>query len=233
MFDLSRFQTSKADQEGQAALQGVTDPGQIDEALGRNPSNGFLQTMSLATRLAREADLAVEKLTDQLEPPALSNRIDLGTASRTELEALRRDLKTAEANATTSMPRQIALMKTERDKVAQFAFSRIDTDAANRLLEGIDRRHAESAEFISRMLSAHADFYRAYEKYVAVLAGEFGSYKVANGEFIFPLQRTVDRYNVAAKAMSAAAKRVAELEDERKRLAQSQMQAWLRFVNGK
>ena len=106
-------------------------------------------------------------------------------------------------------------------------------DASNRLLDIIDKRHAEIAAFTSRMLSARADFYRAYQNYVGVLVGEFGSYKVVNGQFIFPLQRTVDRYNVAAQAMSAAAKSVDELGDERKRLLQSQRERWLRFVSGK
>jgi hypothetical protein len=233
VFDLSRFQESIANQEGQSALQGITDRGQIDEALRRYPSNRVLQMVSLATNVALEASLAAEKLTNELEPPALSNQINLGTASRADLEALRNDLKTAEANATTSMARYTALMKTEREKVAQFALSRMEKDTVSRLLEGIDKRHAEGTEFISRMLSARADYYRAYEKYVAVLAGEFGSYKVANGEFIFLLQRTVDRYNVAANAVTATAKRIAELEEERKRLAQSQLQGWLQFVNGK
>ena len=78
-----------------------------------------------------------------------------------------------------------------------------------------------------------ADYYRAYESYVAVLVREFGSYKIVNGQFIFPLQRTADRYNVAANAMTAAAKRVAELEEERKTLAPSQQEGWEQFVNGK
>jgi hypothetical protein len=56
---------------------------------------------------------------------------------------------------------------------------------------------------------------------------------VVAGKFIFPLQRTVDRYNVAASAMAAAAQRVTELQDERNRLIQSQQQGWEQFVSGK
>jgi hypothetical protein len=54
-----------------------------------------------------------------------------------------------------------------------------------------------------------------------------------NGQFIFPFQRTVDRYNAAASAMTVASTRVAELEEERERLLKSQQQAWEQFVNGK
>jgi len=43
--------------------------------------------------------------------------------SRRHLEALRRDLKTAEDNATTFMPRYIALFKAERDKVENYALA--------------------------------------------------------------------------------------------------------------
>jgi hypothetical protein len=109
----------------------------------------------------------------------------------------------------------------------------VGKDTIGRFLDHIDRRHAETTAFTSRMLLARAEFYHAYEKYVGVLVGESGAYKVANGQFIFPLQRTAERYNVAASAMTAAAKRVAELEEERKTLMQSQLAGWEQFVNDK
>jgi hypothetical protein len=55
---------------------------------------------------------------------------------------------------------------------------------------------------------------------------------VVDGQFIFPFQRTVDRYNVAANAMTVAAKRVAELEDEGKNLKKAGQERWIQFVNG-
>jgi hypothetical protein len=55
---------------------------------------------------------------------------------------------------------------------------------------------------------------------------------VVNGQFIFPFQRTVDRYNAAANAMTAASKQVTELEQERKALRKSGQERWMKFVNG-
>jgi hypothetical protein len=43
----------------------------------------------------------------------------------------------------------------------------------------------------------------------------------------------VDRYNGTAQAMTAAAKRVTELEQERKGLTKSQQAEWARFISGK
>src|ERR1019366_3982031 len=173
----------------------------------------------MATRAADETSAATEKLSNEVEPPAISKDINLGAASRSDLEALRRDLKTAEANATAFMPRYIVLLKTERDNVEKYALSlHLEKDTISRVLDGIDKRHAEITTFTSRMLSARADYYRAYENYVAVLVGEFGAYKVVDGQFIFSFQPAVNRYNVAARAMTLAAKRVAELEEERKSL---------------
>jgi hypothetical protein len=230
--DLGGRQESNAAREGQAALQG--DPGQIDEALRQHPSNKFLQMVAMATRAANETSEASEKLFAEVEPPAVAKQNNLGAASRSDLEALRRDLKTAEANATTLMPRYIALLKTERDNVEKYALSlRAGKDNVGRLLDNVDRRHAEIAALTSSMLSARAEFYRAYDNYVAVLVAEFGAYKVVNGQFIFPFQRTVDRYNVAANAMTVASKRVAELEETRKALLKSQQQGWEPFVSGK
>jgi hypothetical protein len=232
--DLAKLQDTIAARESQTALQGITDPKQIDEALRQHPSNKFLQMIAMATEAANETDAATEKLSNEVEPPAISKNNNLGAASRSDLEALRRDLNTAQANATALMPRYIALLGTERDNVEKYALSRhVGKDTISRFLDNVDKRHAETTALTSRTLLARAEYYRAYEKYVAVLVGEFGAYKMANGQFIFPLQRTAERYNAAANAMTAAAKRVAELEEERKTLMQSQLAAWVQFVNGK
>jgi hypothetical protein len=232
--NLGKHQENIAAEQSQAALRGIADPGQIDETLRRHPSNKSLQMIAMATRAAIETRAATEKLSNEVEPPTLSKDVNLGTASRSDLEALRRDLKTAEANATALMPRYIALIGAERDKLENYARSlHVEKDAVRRFLEGVDQRHAKITAFVSRMSLARAEFYRAYEKCVAVLVGEFGAYKVVNGQFIFPLRPAADRYNVAANAMTAAAKRVAELEEEGKQLMQSQQEGWEQFVSGK
>jgi hypothetical protein len=230
---LGKQQQSIAARETQETLQGVNDPKQIDEALRQHPSNKSLQLIAAATKAADETGAAMDKLTSEIEPPAISRNINLGTASRSDIEALRRDLKTAEANATIFMPRYAALLKTERDNMEKYALSlHLEKDAIGRFLQNLDKRHEEITAFTSRMLPARADYYRAYENYVAVLAREFGTYKVVNGEFIFQLQRTVDRYNVAANAMTVATKRLAQLEEERKSLAKAQQERWQQFVSG-
>jgi hypothetical protein len=232
--DLGKLQDRIAVLESREALQDITDARQIDEALRQHPSNRFLQMVAMATKAADETSAAVEKLSNEVAPPGISKEINLGAASRSDLEALRRNLKTAEANAATFMPRYVAVLKTERDTVEKYALSlHVEKDTVSGLLDSLDKRHAEITAFTSRMLLARADFYRAYEKYVAVLVGEFGAYKVVDGQFIFPFQHTVDRYNVAAQAMTVAAKHVAELEEERKGLLESQQEGWVQFVKGK
>ena len=98
-------------------------PKQIDEALRRHRSNKILQMIAMATKAANETSAAIEKLSNEAEPPALSKDINLSTASRSDLEDLRRDLKAAEAKATTLMPGVIALIKAERDRVETYALS--------------------------------------------------------------------------------------------------------------
>jgi len=229
--DLGKLQDSISARESQAALQGITDASQIDAALGQHPTNKFLRMMAMATTAADETNAAIEKLSSEVEPPAIAKAGNLAAASRSDLEVLRRDLKTAETNAAAFQPRTAVVLKAERDNVEKYALSlHLEKDAGRRLLENIDGRHAEIAAFTSGMSSARADFYRAYQNYVGVLLGEFGAYKVVDGHFIFPLQRTVDRYNVAAQAMTTAAKRVAQLDGEKTRLLASQQARWLQFV---
>lgn len=232
--DLSRLQRGSAARDTPVALQNIARPGQIDESLAQQPQNKLLRLTALAVKAANETSAAAEKLSSEVEPAAISKIGNLGAAGRDNLEALRRDLKTAEANATTFMPRYVALLKTERDSVEKHARSLgAGSEATARLLAEIDKRHAEFTALISRLLSARSELYRAYGDYVAVLIAEFGAYKVVDGQFIFPLQRTVDRYNVAARAMTVATRRVVELEEERKNLLKSQQEAWVTFVGGK
>jgi hypothetical protein len=68
--DLRKLQDSIAARESQTALQGITDPRQLDEALRQHPSNKFLQMMAMATRAADETSAATEKLSNEVEPPA-------------------------------------------------------------------------------------------------------------------------------------------------------------------
>jgi hypothetical protein len=231
--DLGKLQENISARESRTALQGISDPKQIEEALRHHPSNKFLQMTAMATRAADETSAATEKLLNEVEPPAISKNINVGAASRADLEALRRDLKTAQANAAALMPRFSALLKTERDNVKKYALSlQMKQDIVTGLLDNIDKRHAEITAFTSKTLSARADYYRAYENYIAFLAGEFGTYKVVGGQFIFPFQRTVDRYNAAANAMTAASRQIAELEEEKKSLMKSGQERWIQFVNG-
>jgi hypothetical protein len=229
--DLRKLQESVADRERQTALQGVIDPEQLSEALKQYPSNKFLQLMAMATKAANDSNVAIEKLSNEVEPASISKSGNLGGASRSDLEALRRDLKTADTNATTFLPRYTALLKAERDSVERYARSLgVGPDTTSKLLDNIDKRHAEIAALTSKMLSARAESYRAYDNLVGLIIAEFGTYKVINGQLIFPLQRTVDRYNVAANAVTVAAKRVAELGEERKAMLKSQQERWAQFV---
>lgn len=226
--DLGRIQDDISMREDQAALQGIADPHQLDEALRQHPSNRILRLMAAATKAASDTRSAVDQLSSQIEPAALSKDINFGTASRDDLEAFRQNLRMAAANASTFLPRYVALFKAEHDKVENAAHSlHVPKQISSRILNGLTQRHAKILGLISGMLSARADYYRAYEKYVAVLSGEFGSYKVVSGQFIFPLPRTVERYNTAAQGMTSAATRVTEREAELKKQNQPLPEEWL------
>ena len=231
---LAGRQDSVAARESQAALQGITEPAQITGVLKQHPSSRLLQMLAMAMKAADGTSAAAEKLAAEVEQPPIPRDVNLGAMNREQLETFRRNLKTAEANASAFMPRYTALLKSERDGIEKGALAlHVENETLGRLMETVDRRQAEMTAFTAKMMSARAEFYRAYESYVAVIAGAFGTYKVVDGQFIFPLQRTVDRYNVAATAMSAATKRVVALEEERGSLLASQQSAWVQFANGK
>jgi hypothetical protein len=73
--------------------------------------------MEMVKKASEETDAQVTKLSDDIEPPSLSNDIDFAMASRKDLEVLGADAKVAEDNVTAFMPRYVTLLKAERDKV--------------------------------------------------------------------------------------------------------------------
>jgi hypothetical protein len=227
---LSRFQERPSIQEDQAALQAITDPKEVDKALKQHPSNKYLKLVALAASVVAETDTASEKLSNDIVPPAVSGDINL-PASRSDLEALSRDLKTAEANVTTAMPRYVVLLKAQRKKMENPARWLLEKEVLDRFLDGVDKWQAETADLASKTLSARGEYYRTYGKCVTVLLGEFDHYSVTNGRIIFANQSAADRYNAAAGAVMPAVKRLTELKEERKALIQSQLKRWLHIVD--
>jgi hypothetical protein len=229
--DLARYQDAAMIAESQAALRDVSDPEQLDQALKRYPANRILKLVTLANEKSAEIDAATRKMLDEAEPATLSKSFNLTTASRGDLDALRRDLKTAEGNVANARSRIDALVKSKRDELQNSARALgMESSTVARFMAAVDAQSAEVAALASKMLTARADYYSAYEKCAALLVREFGSYKVTNGQFIFRLQPTADSYNAASVAMAAATKRAAELEEEKAGLKQSQLGRWKKFV---
>jgi hypothetical protein len=225
--NLAKYQEAISARETQTALRGVNNPEQLDQALKQLPLNNILKLIALANKESIEIDAITQRLLSEAQPKGLSKPIDLGASSRSDLDALRRDLQIAESNAATFEPGYIALIKAERDKVETEARSlKVGNNTITRFMAMIDGQDAEMMTLTSRVLAARAEYYSAYEKCAALLVREFGIYKVENGQFVFPFQHTADSYNRAAAAMAAGAKRIAELEGERATLRQSQLSRW-------
>jgi hypothetical protein len=220
---------------GMKELSAVRDPSEIEQALKKNPSNKFLQLMAGAAKLAQETDRATAKLLAEIEPPALGKDINFATATRADLQAYLNDLRTAETYATAAMPRFDALVKKERDDVESLSRSlNVSDDLTRNLLTGVDNRQTIFSAFVSRMMAAKAELYRALARYIAVLVEQYGNYTVKpNGQFEFRDSSVVVGFNVAANAVKAAANRVAELDVEGKQLTKSQQKGWERFRSTK
>ena len=150
--DLGRLQDSVSTQESRATLQGITDSGQIEEMFRKYPSSKFLQMAAMATRAADETTAAAEKLSNEVGPPSVSKDVNFAAASRADLEALRRDLKTAQANAEAFMPR---FSRAAEDRARQCeeirALAPVNDETIAGLLENIDKRHADMTAVTSKI----------------------------------------------------------------------------------
>jgi hypothetical protein len=217
-----------------AILKDLREPSQIDRVVKDNPSNVFLLLIAEIRRASQETGRRIEKLIDEIKPPTLPKELNYVMASRAQLEAYRLDLKAAEANAMAAMSRYEALLESEHEKVEVVVrLLDIDERYIRATLSGIDKRQAQSKDITSKMLSANAEFYRATGECIAFLIEQFEHYKVStNGHFVFSSQLIADRYEVASKQINDAMKRIAELEEEQRKLAQFQQEEWERFASG-
>jgi hypothetical protein len=230
--DLTRLQEVVAAKEGQTALRSVNDPEALDQVLKQYPSNRILKLVALANEDLAAIDAAAPKLLREGEPRDLSKPVDLGALGRSDLEALRRDLQAAQGSAAGLKPRYIALVKADRDRLESEARAlNLGSDALSVFMAMIDEQQKDMLDLTSRMFAARAEHYSAYAQCVALLLREFGIYRVANGQLVFPFKSTADTYNRAAAAMAAAATRLAELDAEKTRLGQSQLDRWKAFVD--
>lgn len=230
--DLAKFQTVNPARESQTALRGASDPEQLDRVLRQYPSNKMLKMVALANKDSVEIDAAARRLLSDAEPRDFLKPVDLGAYSRSDLDALRRDVKTAQSNAATVTPRYVALLNDQRAKLETDTRSLdMENGTVSEFMAMIDEQHAEMIALTSRVLAARAEYYNAYEQCVAVLIRELGNYKVTNGRVVFPVQSTADSFNRAVTALDAAAKRIAELENERTTLRRSQLNRWKSFVD--
>ena len=232
--DLGKYQQRISTQEGQAALRGISNPSELESALKQHPSNNILQLMAKTLKITNDTKAAIDQLSAQIEPPRLSKEPNFGSATRDELDSFRRDLKVAEANTRAFLPRYAAIFKAERAAIEAATVSfHVPKEIASQILDGVAQRHAKTLNAIALTLSARADYYSAYDKYVAFLSSELGSFKVVAGQFIFPLQRTVERYSAAAQAMTSAGKRVSELEADMKKQEKPLPEEWLQLTGVK
>jgi len=217
--------------ESKEALRDVNDLQQLDQALKQYPANRILKLVALANQEAVGIDAAMRKAAEEAEPAGLAKPVNLATASRSDLDALRRDLKTAESNVAAVKSRTEGLIKAKRDELEKSARALgVESTTVARFMAAVDEQHAEIATLNAKAQAARAEYLGAWEKSAAVLVREFGSYKVTNGQFIFRLQPTADSYNAASTAMAAATKRIADLEEERGALQQEQLKRWKNFV---
>jgi hypothetical protein len=232
--DLGKYQQRLSTQEGQAALQGIGNPSQLESALKQHPSNSLLKLMAQTLRITNDTKAAIDQLAAQIEPARVSKEPNFGSVTRDELDAFRRDLKTAEANARAFLPRYAAIFKAECAQIDSATVSlHVPKEIASQVLDGVTQRQAKALNAISLILAARADYYSAYDKYIAFLSSELGSFKVVAGQFIFPLQRTVERYGAAAQAMTSSAKRVAELEADMKKQEKPLPEEWMQLTGVK
>lgn len=231
--DLARYQETATVAESQTALRDVGDPAELGRTLRRYPANRILRLIAQASDKSTELETAAHKMLDEAVPDALAKPANLAGSSLGDLGLLRRDIKAAESNIAALAARMEVLVRAKREELLSSArLLGVDSPTLARFMAAVDEQHADLTAHVSKGLAARAMYYGGYEKCIALLIREFGSYRVTNGQFIFRLQPTADSYNAASVAMGAAAKGMSERDDDGARLRQLQLDRWKKFVGG-
>lgn len=221
-------------QRARAALKTVADRQNPEQALQQDPSNSLLKLTAEAYRVAQETVRLAEKLSDDIEPAALSGDIDIMTASRDALESYRAALTTAAGNAEAAMPRYLSLLLDERTRIEQLARAlNLSQGVIREVLAGVDRRHGKTRDITAKMMDARRDAYRSMAELVSILIAESGNYSTdAERKLSFQNPDAVARYNSAAQALAAAVARVQSVDAERQEFVRTQQEGWDRFMSG-
>jgi hypothetical protein len=221
--------------KARTALLGVHDLAGIERAAQANPSNHFVALMAETWRSAQEAENSVTEFSASIEPAGLAADLNPATASRDQLQAYARDLKTAEARATAGLSVYVDLMKKERERVERFGqLNGIGPDTLQDTLEGIDQRHARIQALASKMLDARASLYRALADRYAILIDQYGKFQVQpNGQLVFADRAALARFNATVDPINNASKRVADLVEQGKQLQSFQQEGLKRAFSGR
>ncbi|PWT80678.1 MAG: hypothetical protein C5B58_11170 [Acidobacteria bacterium] len=220
--------------ESQSALRDISAPDQLYSALAQHPANKILQLLALANRETIDIDVAARSALDQAAPGGTSQTIEQTAQSYSDIEALRRALKASQTNAVTFKQTYLDLVAARQKELEREARSlNVSNATLARFMAMIKEQDARMIEVMSKLTTARAEYYGAYERCAALLSREFGRFKVTDGQLVFPFPSTAAEYNRAVGMSAAAGRRVAELEGERTSLRQEQLDRWKEFIGEK
>jgi hypothetical protein len=200
-----------------------------------DPAVALAQLTEKAAQAAAATDAVALKLWASIEPPGMKSQPDYTTASRSDLEAYLSDIKTAEANAVAAQQQYAALLDAERGLIEEAArASGLDESSWSDLLATVDQRHATSLELVGRMLQARQELYRAVQAMQLIVIGEFGKYKVADGQVRFSNKKAMALAVTASERMNAANEALDRIEAQMAQARQTSRQgaepAWKDMV---
>jgi hypothetical protein len=216
----AKFGAGLDGREAREALRGVNaDANAVAEVARKHPSNAFLQFLASALATAEEANAAIKRLDNELEPPLLANDVKPATATRAELRAYLAALKTAETNAAQVMPRVRAIVQQKRDKIEALAKSTgVSDDVKSEFLSSLDDKAAKDLDRLARQYTASATLFHALAANCALLTEYHGRYQVqSDGRILFADSGVIEAYGANSRAAQAAATENERLSEEGKK----------------
>jgi len=199
-----------------AACSTLSASSSVPAAASSDPAVLLAQLTEKAAQAAEVTDAMASKLWASIEPQTMQSKPDFATASRDDLEAYLRDLKTAEANAAAAGPQYVALLDAERGLIEEAARSSgLDDGSRSDLLAEVGERHDKSLDRVGRMLQARQELYRAMQAAQTMVIGEFGKYKVdADGHVRFSSKTVSDRATAVNARINAASEALDRIKAE-------------------
>jgi len=218
--------------QGRRLLAPARTTEQVQRAALKAPENKFVQLVMASLDAAQQTSAATAQLIKNLEPQGLTFDGVRAASTRDRLTENAAELRAAEARAALALPHYVAILESERARVAQAGRKIYAGDPHHLLpgfLEALGRRENQFRERMGRTFAAIGAYYGAMgdaAEFVAQHWDQYRTARVSKVSFAAADQGTNAQYTRLMANMRAAQAAMTGLERDNRKFSSDLKVLW-------